>query len=75
MFKWVVSRVTDILIAFTLATLLLAYGAITYPEYFPQRFFRYWTLAAPGQPAPLAVATPVPQVVSDQAPVLTQVQR
>lgn len=74
MFKWVVSRVTDILIAFTLATLLLAYGAITYPEYFPQRFFRYWTLAAP-EPAPLAVSAPVPHPVSSQAPALIQVQR
>ena len=47
MFKWFVSSVTDILIAFTLATLLLLYGAVSHPELFPQRFFQYWTVANP----------------------------
>ncbi len=51
MFKWFVSRVTDVLIAFALATLLLWYGAVTRPEFFPQRFFQYWTVATP-QTAP-----------------------
>lgn len=74
MFKWFVSRITDILIAFTLATVLLAYAGITYPEYFPQRFFQYWTVAAPTS-APMAVAAPVPPADSRQVSALTQVQR
>ncbi|MEB4590874.1 hypothetical protein VSS37_07790 [Candidatus Thiothrix sp. Deng01] len=47
MSKWVVSRVIDILIAFTLATLLLWFGAISHPEFFPESFFQYWGSTMP----------------------------
>jgi hypothetical protein len=46
-FKWFVSSVTDILIAFALATLLLLYGVMSHPEVFPQHFFKYWTVTNP----------------------------
>ncbi|WMP18534.1 hypothetical protein [Thiothrix lacustris] len=66
MFKWFVSSVTDILIAFTLATLLLLYGAMSHPEMFPQRFFQYWTLTSPHS---------VPEPPSQQISAAAQVQR
>lgn len=47
MFKWMVSRVTDLLIAFTLATLLVWFGLIKYPELFPQRLAQYWSAVTP----------------------------
>ena len=66
MFKWFVSRVTDVLIAFALATLLLLYGAFSHPDVFPQRFFHYWTVATPNS---------VPVATSQQVSAVTQVQR
>ncbi len=65
-FKWFVSRVTDLLIAFALATLLLLYGAFSHPEIFPQLFFQYWTVATPNS---------VPAAPSQQVSAVTQVQR
>lgn len=52
MFKWVVSRVVDILIVFVLATVLLWFGATRYPEFFPQSFFQYWGGVVPSQVQP-----------------------
>ncbi len=66
MFKWFVSRVTDVLIAFALATLLLLYGAFSHPDIFPRRFFDYWTVATPNS---------VPVAPSQQVSAVTQVQR
>lgn len=65
MFKWFVSRVTDVLIAFALATLLLLYGAFNHPEVFPPRFFQYWTVATPHS---------APAATSQQVSAVTQVQ-
>jgi hypothetical protein len=47
MFKWVVGRVTDILLAFVVVTVLLWYGASHYPEFFPRQFFHYWSVVTP----------------------------
>lgn len=66
MFKWFVSSVTDILIAFTLATLLLLYGAVSHPELFPQRFFQYWAVAKPDT---------AQEAASQQVSSVAQVQR
>jgi hypothetical protein len=61
--KWFVNCVTDLLIAFILATLLLFYTAVTHPEFFPQRFFHYWAVAKPESvstvPAQISVVTQV----------------
>ncbi len=66
MYKWFVSRVTDILIAFAVATLLLLYGVMRHPEVFPQRFFQYWTVTSPQS---------VSETNSHQVSAVTQVQR
>jgi hypothetical protein len=55
-----------VLIAFALATLLLLYGAFSHPDIFPQRFFDYWTVAAPNA---------VPAATSQQVSAVMQVQR
>ncbi|WGZ95670.1 MAG: hypothetical protein QJT81_06700 [Candidatus Thiothrix putei] len=63
MSKWFVNCVTDLLIVFALATLLLFYVAVTHPEFFPQRFFQYWVVAKPESvstvPAQISVVTQV----------------
>lgn len=59
MFKWMIGRVTDILLALVVATVLLGYGASQYPEFFPHQFFQYWTVAAP---TPVSQATTTAQV-------------
>lgn len=69
MTKWCINSVTDLLIVFALATLLLFVGAVNYPEFFPQRFFQYWVVATPDV-APAQSAEPAQQVS-----VVTQVQR
>lgn len=66
MSKWFVSRVTDLLIAVVLATLLLLYGAIARPDVFPQRFFQYWAIVTPES---------APEVPSSQVSGIAQVQR
>lgn len=69
MTKWFINSVTDLLIAFTLATLLLFMVAVNYPELFPQRFFQYWAVATPD------ATPPAPSEASRQVSVVTQVQR
>jgi hypothetical protein len=59
MFKWMVGRVTDILLAFAVVTLLLWYGASHYPELFPRQFFQYWSVVAP---APVSQVTTTAKV-------------
>lgn len=68
MVKWLINSVTDLLIAFTLATLLLFVGAVNYPEFFPQRFFHYWALATPDAAPTISAET------AQQVSVVTQVQ-
>lgn len=45
MLKWLTNWITDLLAAVTLATLLLGYAAVAYPEYFPQHLAHYWSAA------------------------------
>lgn len=70
--KWVVSCVTDILIAFSLATLLLWYGATSHPEFFPRSFFQYWGAVVP---VSASSSASVPEVASGQVSPVVQVQR
>ncbi|EIJ35899.1 hypothetical protein [Thiothrix nivea] len=69
MFKWVVNSVTDTLIAFILATVLLWYGAVSYPEFFPKSFHQYWGVAKP-EP----VAASIHEVAVSQVSAAMQVQ-
>lgn len=70
--QWFIKRVTDLLIAFAVATVLLFVGAVNYPAFFPQQFFHYWTLAKPDVAlAPSVSVENTRQSVS----VITQVQR
>ncbi|MDQ5767820.1 hypothetical protein [Thiothrix subterranea] len=69
MLQWLINSVTDVLIAFALATLFLFVGAVNYPEFFPQRFFHYWVVATP------EVAPKQSVEAAQQVSVVTQVQR
>ncbi len=62
MFRWMVSRVTDILLAFIIATIILGYGAYRYPEFFPRQFYYYWPMVL----QPKAVQTPQATAPSSQ---------
>ena len=50
MFKWLINGLTDILIALLVSTLVLAYTASHYPEYFPAKFYHYWPIKLQNQP-------------------------
>jgi hypothetical protein len=54
MFKWLINGLTDILIALLVSTLILAYSASHYPDYFPAKFYHYWPikLQTPPKSAP-----------------------
>ena len=67
--QWFINSVTDLLIAFALATLFLFAGAVNYPEFFPQRFFQYWAVAIPDVVPTQSAET------TQQVSVVTQVQR
>lgn len=59
MFNWIVNRVTDILLAFAVATLILGYAAYHYPELFPRQLYQYWPIAAQQAPQQSAVSANV----------------
>lgn len=56
MFRWIVGRLTDILLAFVIATVILGYGAYRYPEFFPRQFYHYWPVAVQPKPTPQATS-------------------
>jgi len=66
--QWLINSMTDVLIAFGLATVLLLVGTVNYPELFPQRFFHYWAVATP------AAATARAGTTVQQVSAVTQVQ-
>ncbi|UOG93585.1 MAG: hypothetical protein L3K52_07605 [Candidatus Thiothrix sulfatifontis] len=68
MTKWLINSVTDLLIAFGLATLLLFVGSVNYPELFPQRFVQYWAGVTPNTVPAVSAAT------VQQVSAVTQVQ-
>ncbi|HRJ51657.1 MAG TPA: hypothetical protein PLE99_02730 [Candidatus Thiothrix moscowensis] len=64
MFDWMVNRLIDVLLVFVLATVVLWWGAVRYPELFPAAFYHYWGVAMPVAEAPVTAP-----------PVTAQVQR
>lgn len=47
MLDWIVGRITDLLIAFVIATAVMWYALVEYPEIFPQHVVSYWESVIP----------------------------
>ncbi len=67
MFKWLFTRLVDVLLVFLIVTGLLWYGAVHYPQFFPAQFFSYWQVAKPVSVTPTATNA-VSGVTNDVVP-------